>query len=268
MFASAPPRRGTSVAWLEPGRRRRRRGRGPSVVGLVALLVVAGVAAGGFLYLRERQRVDQRHDAVASFVRAWTRGDERGMWAVLDERSRGAYTRARFRRAYASANRAATVKAVRAGEVPNPHDGKVTVPVAVSTRLFGTLRGGVAIPVHDEAGDARIAWSPALRLPSLRAGERVRRRILSRPERASVLGADGRRLDGDPALAAIAGTPPSGGDAGTGLEALYDARLAGRPGAQLRYGSRVVARFKRRRGHSVHATIRPGLQRATLSALG
>jgi penicillin-binding protein A len=268
MFASAPPRRGTSVAWLEPGRSRRRRGRGPSVAGLVALLVLAGVAVGGFLYLRERQRADQRRDAVTSFVRAWTRGDERGMWAVLDEGSRRTYSRARFRRAYASANRAATVKAVRAGDVPKPHDGTSTVPVAVSTRLFGTLRGSVAIPVHDEGGDARIAWSPALRLPGLRSGERVRRRILTRPERASVLGADGRRLDGDPASAAIAGTPPSGGDGGSGLEALYNARLAGRPGAQLRFGSRVVARVKRRRGHSVHATIRPGLQRAALSALG
>jgi peptidoglycan glycosyltransferase len=75
-------------------------------------------------------------------------------------------------------------------------------------------------------------------------------------------------LAANPATAAIAGRAPSGDDRGTGLERLYDERLAGRPGAQLRFGERVVATVKRRRGRSVHATIRPGLQRAAAAALG
>ena len=136
------------------------------------------------------------------------------------------------------------------------------------TRIFGTLRGTIVLPVHDEDGAARIAWAPHLRLPGLRAGEQVRRVVLARPTRAEVLGADGRLLAANPATAAIAGRPPSGSDRGTGLERLYDERLAGRPGAQLRFGDRVVATVKRRRGRSVHATIRPGLQRAAAAALG
>ena len=83
-----------------------------------------------------------------------------------------------------------------------------------------------------------------------------------------MLGADGRLLSANPATAAIAGRPPSGSDRGTGLERLYDERLAGTPGAQLRFGDRVVATVRRHRGHSVHATIRPGLQRAAAAALG
>jgi cell division protein FtsI/penicillin-binding protein 2 len=113
---------------------------------------------------------------------------------------------------------------------------------------------------------ARVAWAPHLRLPGLRAGEQVRRIVLTRPTRAQILGADGRLLSANPATAALAGRPPSGKDRGTGLERLYDARLAGTPGAQLRFGDRVVATVKRHRGHSVHATIRPGLQRAAAAA--
>jgi cell division protein FtsI/penicillin-binding protein 2 len=122
--------------------------------------------------------------------------------------------------------------------------------------------------VHAEGGAARIAWAPHLRLPGLRPGEQVRRIVLARPVRAEVLGADGRPLAGNPATAALAGRAPSGSDRGSGLERLYDARLAGRPGAQLRFGERVVATVKRRPGRSVHATIRPGLQRAAAAALG
>jgi penicillin-binding protein A len=277
MFASAPSRRATSVSWLEPGRTRHRRrggrgrgGRGgPSLAGLIVVVLIAAVVAGGVLLVRQRQREDRRRDAVVSFVTAWARGNEGAMWSGLDQQSRAKYPRARFRRLYATSDKAATTKSVRVvGKVPKPKDGKVAVNVAVPTRLFGTLRGTVAIPVHDEGDGSRIAWTPDLRLPGLQPGERVHRRILRQPTRGEVLGADGHLLAGDPASAAIAGTPPSGGEPGSGLEALYNARLAGKPGAQLRFGKRVIARVKVHRGHSVHATIRPGLQRAALNALG
>ena len=50
------------------------------------------------------------------------------------------------------------------------------------TRIFGTLRGTIALPVHDEDGAARVTWAPHLRLPGLRAGEQVRRIVLARPD--------------------------------------------------------------------------------------
>jgi cell division protein FtsI/penicillin-binding protein 2 len=144
----------------------------------------------------------------------------------------------------------------------------VTLPVSVRTKLFGELRGRIALPVTRVGERVGIRWRPYLRLPGLRPGERVDRRVRSTPRRASVLAADGRRLDREPTAAALAGDPPVAGDPGSGLERAYDDRLAGRPSAELRFGSRVIARTKARRGRSVRATIRPGLQRAAVSALG
>jgi penicillin-binding protein A len=268
MFASAPPRR-SSVAWLEPGRGRRRgRGRVPWRGVLVVVLVLAAAGGAAYYVVNRNHKADMRRDAATSFVQAWARGDQRAMWNTLDARSRSAYPWARFRRLYRSANTAATTTTVRVGKLTGPTDGAFVVPVVVATHDFGTLRGTVKLPVHDEDDGARVAWTPHLRLPGLRAGEEVRRRVLARPERAAVLGADGRRLDADPATAAIAGRPRTGDDKGSGLEALFDDRLAGRAGAQLLFGSRVIKSVKRQRGHSVHATIRPGLQRAAAAALG
>jgi penicillin-binding protein A len=271
MFSSAPPRR-TGVAWIEPGRRRRRGRRGgPGLPGaplLVGVLLIAAAGAATWFVIHRDQVKDTRRDTAQRFATAWAHRDLGAMWATLDARSRQAYPRARFERLYRSANTAATTTAVRVGQITDPKDGKVAIPVAVATREFGTLRGTVVIPVHDEGDGAAVAWEPHLRLPGLRAGEQVRRRVLTQPQRAEVLGADGRRLDADPATAAIAGRTPTADDKGSGLERLYDDRLGGRPGAELRFGERVIAKVKTRRGRSVRATIRPALQRAAVAALG
>jgi peptidoglycan glycosyltransferase len=83
-----------------------------------------------------------------------------------------------------------------------------------------------------------------------------------------VLDATGRRLNREPAAAALVGTAPAGGERGSGLEAHYDDRLGGRPGAVLRYGRRRIARVGVVRGRSVKTTIRPALQAAATRALG
>jgi peptidoglycan glycosyltransferase len=271
MFSSAPSRR-TGVAWLEPGRHRRRyRRRGP-VVPVVPLLIAAvllAAAGGAAWYVIHRNNVeDTRRATVQRFASAWARRDLPAMWATLDAHSRQAYPRARFERLYRSANEAATVTAIRVGRITDPSDGKVAVPVAVATRDYGTLRGTVTIPVHDEGDGAAVAWAPHLRLPGVRTGEQVRRVVLTTPARAEVLAADGRRLGDDPASAAIAGRPPTAESKGSGLERLFDERLAGRAGSELRFGDRIVAKVSTRHGHNVHATIRPGLQRAAVAALG
>ena len=141
--------------------------------------------------------------------------------------------------------------------------------MTVDTRVFGTLRGVVTLPVVVEDGEGRVVWSPHLRLPGLRPGDAVRRRgaRLARGGRpcwppTGAVSTASRRAAG------IVGKPPAGDKPGTGIEGAYDERLGGRPGAELRFGDRVVARVKRKRGRSVHATIRPGLQRATTAALG
>jgi cell division protein FtsI/penicillin-binding protein 2 len=169
---------------------------------------------------------------------------------------------------YRAAERAASVRAVRTGPVREARGDRLVVPVSVRTRNFGTLRGEIALPVLTVGDGAAVRWRPFLRLPGLRPGESVKRRILTRPHRAAILAADGRRLDRVAGAAAIVGTPPGGDSPGSGLERRFDARLGGRPGAELRFGERLIRRVRVRRGRSVHATIRPGLQRAAQQALG
>ena len=258
--------------WLEPGRSRRRtRRRGPMlpvVPVLIGVLLLAAIAGGAWYVVHQREVKDARRNTVQRFADAWAHRDAAAMWATLDADSRRAYPRARFERLYRSADSAATVTAVRVGKITDPKDGKVAVPVAVTTRDYGTLHGAIAVPVHDENGDAAIVWAPHMRLPGVRAGEQIRRVVLTTPTRAEILGPDGRRLADDPATAAIAGRAPNAESRGSGLERMFDARLAGRAGSELRYGDRIVAKVQTRHGHSVHATIRPGLQRAAIAALG
>src|SRR3954451_16252210 len=54
----------------------------------------------------------------------------------------------------------------------------------------------------------------------------------------------------------------------TGLERVFDARLAGRPGGDLLAGARVLAHTAPRSGRTVHTTIDPGVERAAAAAPG
>jgi cell division protein FtsI/penicillin-binding protein 2 len=190
------------------------------------------------------------------------------MWRLVSPQVRREWPRAEFTASYRIADEQATVEAIRPGTVGEAAGDRVDLPVAVQTRLFGVLRGTLPLTVSERDDRVFVDWSPALRLPGLREGENVKRRVLARPERRPVLAAGGGRLAGEPTAAAIAGTEPAGGEPGTGLEALYDERLGGRPGAELRFGRRVVRHVRVKRGRALRTTIRPGLQRATVAALG
>src|SRR4051812_21824142 len=264
MFTSSRRSRG-AVRWIEPGRRRRRRPPVLPLAILLALLAAAGAAAY-VLHQRASDRAELR-DAAVRFASAWERGATGAMYRELDPDARSTYSAQRFASDYRIANREATVEKVDIGRIGKVAGGRVLVPVAVQTKLFGTLRGRIALPVMRAGDRVGVRWRPYLRLPGLRPGERVARTIRRRPHRASVLGADGRRLADEPAAEAIAGRAPAPGDPGFGLEARYDARLAGRPSAELRFGSRRVAATKARPGHSLHPTIRPGPQPAAGPAL-
>ncbi|HEX6025809.1 MAG TPA: penicillin-binding transpeptidase domain-containing protein, partial [Solirubrobacter sp.] len=233
----------------------------------MTVVILAGLGAGAYALVRNQLDDDERRPAVVAFVNAWARGDYDAMYRLLDRRSRQENPRISFLADYRRANRAAGTEKITIGRVgPVLSDGAVRVPVKVTTEDFGTLEGTMTFTAsEDEQGNGRVAWSPALRLPGLREGEEVRRRSGRRPQRANILDAAGRPLNSDPTGASIAG---EAGDKPTGLERIYNDRLAGRPSATLRFGDRVVARVKGRRGKSVHTTIRLGLQRAAQNALG
>ncbi|HWH95812.1 MAG TPA: penicillin-binding transpeptidase domain-containing protein [Baekduia sp.] len=260
MFASAPPRRSAGVPWLEAGHRaggggyRRHRRRRSPLAYLVPLALVAAVAGIVVLIVRHGQEIDRQREDAARFAKAYAARDTAAMWEALDAESRQAYPRARFAALVKRADTAATVRAKRLGHASKPKDGVVTVPVAVVTRQFGTLRGTLRLKVDDGG----VRWAPAMRLPGLRTGEAPRRRMLQAAHRATVLSYNGGQLVDDPTLSIFA----------KGLRARYHDRLAGSDGAELLFGGRTIAKVAPRAGKSVHSTLRPGLQRAATEALG
>jgi penicillin-binding protein A len=267
MFAPAPPSGPGAVRWLQPVRRRRRRRAplGPLLLGVLLL----GLAGAAFALVRARDGEEDRSRAVAQrFADLWARGELGAAWRLTTARTRVEQPLGGFKESYRQAARAVTQKEVRVGQAGEPRGGRVPVPVVVKTRLFGELRGTISFPVQRSGETARVEWEPALRLPGLRPGERVHRRILRTPRRANVLDAAGRRLGREPSAIALVGTAPAGDERGSGLEAYYDDRLGGRPGAVLRYGRRRIARVDVVRGRSVKTTIRPSLQAAATRALG
>jgi penicillin-binding protein A len=256
MFASSTAGPG-GVRWLQPVQRRRRR-RVP-VGPIAAVVMLLALGGGAYAVVRGREAADDPSREVAQrFADAWARGELGRAWRLTSERTREQQPLAGFRESYGQSARAVTQTGVRVGQAREPRNGRVDVPVVVETRVFGDLRGTISFPVERTGDSARVAWSPELRLPGLRADERVQRRILRQPRRASVLDAGGRRLSRTDSAAALV----------EGLEERYDRRLGGRPGAELRYGTRVVAKVEMVRGRSVRTTIRPAIQAAATGALG
>ena len=229
------------------------------------LVLIVGLGIGAYYLVREQLKTDHRPAALRGFVAAWEKGDHAEMYRLLDAKSRATLSQIAFTREYDRAYRAATVKSVDVGALSPIKDGVTTARVTVRTRYFGTLRGTMRFRAHEEGKTARIAWAPELRLPGLKPDEEVRRVSGRAPTRGNIYDASGRILASDPTGASIAGVA---GDKPTGLERIYDERLAGRPSSILRFGNRTIAKVPRLPGKSVHTTIRLGLQKTAQSALG
>ena len=227
---------------------------------------------------------------AGDFAEAWERGDMRAMRDLLSEASSARYPIARFRRAYRRAAATATMTSVEAGEIEGVDDGEVTVRVVVDTRVFGSLRGRLRLPVSGESVD----WTPQLVFPELRAGERLTR-ISAPAVRATLRSRDGKVLARGQAdartspLVGIAdsiagrmepeetaeerrklyaqGFPADWPVGQSGLEEAFEGRLRGRPGGELVAGNRVLARAQPRAAKAVRTTIHTGLQEAAVVAL-
>src|SRR5918999_590742 len=263
---------------------RRRRLTHRALPALGGLALVAGSA--GMVVGSQAQSGSQR--TAAEFTEAWERGDFGAMYDMLDDASREVHSRDEFRAAYRRA--AATAKGIEVGDPGGERDGSVAVPVEVQTRVFGTVRAKLRLPVHDE----EVTWGPLLAFPGLRRGEALARES-EPPERATLLSRNGKVLAEGPAearsspLEAIAGSIagtlmpeetqaerralwargfPSDWPAGqNGLEHAFEDRLAGRPGGRLLAGERVLARARPRPAQPVRTTIDTGLQEAAVTAL-
>ena len=262
MFASAPPRRSAGVPWLEAGRRHHAGGVAERHVAAAIRsptwsrsLLLAAVGATVTLVVRHNREIDRQRADAAAFAKAYAARDATAMWRALDAESQKAYPRARFAALVKRADSAATVKAKRLGTAGDPKDGAVTVPVAVDTRLFGTLRGTLKLAGRRRRRrmDAATCACPACARARHPSGARC-----SPPA--------GRRSS--PATAPRSIDDPTLNIFDKGLRARYRERLAGTAGAELRFGTRMIAKVAPRAGRSVHSTLRPGLQRCRRRGAG
>jgi cell division protein FtsI/penicillin-binding protein 2 len=256
----------------------------------VPVLVLAAAAFAGGAIVAAGRGSDER-DVVRRFAEAWERGDFGAMHAELT-RAAGRRVSARsFARRYRAAAATATATAVRAGEPGRPRNGIVSLPVTVSTRVFGTIRATLQVPVRTEDERPRIAWAQRLTIPGLRDGERLTRRT-NLPRRADLLARDGTPLaQGEgrtstlASASAIAGSlgpipkdraeelraqgVPDDAQVGTsGLERVFDERLRGTPGGVLRAGGRDLAAGIAMPAPAVRTSIAPSVQTAAVDALG
>jgi peptidoglycan glycosyltransferase len=272
------------VIALSAERRRRLTRRAlPALAGLALLATLAGLVVGS----RARSGAER---TASEFTEAWERSDYGAMYGMLDGASRRAHTQREFRAAYREAAATATATGIDAGDPEGERDGSVVIPVEVRTRLFGTVRAELRLPVHEE----EVTWGPLLAFPGLRPGEGLSREIVV-PERAALLARDGEVLAEGPAdarsspLEAVAGSiagtlqpeetaaerralyargfPRDWPVGQNGLEHAFEDRLAGRPGGRLLAGERVLASARPRPAAPARTTIDTELQEAAVTAL-
>jgi penicillin-binding protein A len=268
---------------LASERRRRILRRALPLVGVAAVALVAGLIAGSATDSAAKR-------TARAFGAAWERQDYRRMYALLSDDARQRTSRAAFTRAYVSAADTATISRLRVGQPIDERDEVVTLPVELHTRVFGGLRRSLRLPVRDE----RVEWTPNLAFPGLVVGQRLKRRSQP-PRRGTLLSRNGKVLASGPAdarsspLGALAATiagqlsgeetaaereslyahgfPRDAPVGQTGLEHVFEQRLRGAPGGELRAGGGVIARAQPRRAQPVRTTIDTGLQEAAVTAL-
>lgn len=263
-------------------RRRRRRLLIPlTVLVLVAVGAAAVVIVGG----------NDRAQVAAQYADAYVRGDDAAMYALLTAADRRAITADRFAELHREARELVTTTEMRRGAPEERANNSVAVPVVTTTRMFGTLRAELTLPIVDDAGRSAIDWSEHLVFPGLHRGEQLSR-TTELPPRADLLARDGtvlaqgpeRTPNSDPALSSIvgsmgpipadqrreyeaAGVPADASVGLTGLERIFDARLRGTPGGTLQAGSRTLATAAPREASPVRTSIAPAVQRAAVRAL-
>jgi cell division protein FtsI/penicillin-binding protein 2 len=232
------------------------------------------------------------HRLVTNYVNAWARGDYSRMYGMLDSGSQHRISEARFASAYKTAASTATLEAIILGRIGSKNAGAYAVTVRARTRLFGTLRETLLVPLQGSGSGAKVRYAGTLLFPGLRRGEQLSRQT-SLASRASLLASDGTPLAEGPdrtspipdvasqitgRLASIPtdevahyeslGYPANAKVGINGLERIFQDKVAGTPGGTLRAGSRVLGARKAVAGHTVKTTIVPAIERASVAAMG
>jgi cell division protein FtsI/penicillin-binding protein 2 len=255
---------------------------------------LAGVAALAFAYGVVQATAPGRAERhlVTKYVDAWAHADYPRMYAMLDKASQQQTSQARFEAAYSDAASTATLLSIVPLHVGSRVGDDIPVRVLAHTRVFGTVRGVLEVPLAGSGSDASVRFSDTLLFPGLRPGETLARHT-SLPPRGALLASDGTPLARGPdrtspipdvanQIVGTLGPIPSGDATGyaqlgypantkvgvNGLERIFQDRLAGKPGGTLLAGRRVLARASAVDGADVTTTINPTIERAAITAMG
>jgi penicillin-binding protein A len=262
---------------------RRRRIAAATIVGTALVSLVLGVVYGA-----TRQSASQK--AARAFALAWEGGDYGAMYEHLTDAAQRRIKPAEFVKAYEEARATATTMRMVAGKPRDKGNGIVSVPMTVTTRIFGTVHA----PLVLHSKDGKLAWASNLVFPGVPRGATLERTTVA-PRRAKIEARGGKTIASGPADArhypagsvaeSIAGsigqpsTPadrrevfsrgfPADTPVGTsGLERAFEDQLAGRPGGKLTAGGKILAQAPPRPAPPVRTTIDLGIQAAAVSAL-
>jgi peptidoglycan glycosyltransferase len=254
----------------------------------VLVLAAASFAAGAVLASGSSAA---ERAAARAYVLDWERGRVAAMYRLLDPRSQRELTETQFAQRLQAVAATATLRGVRLIRVASPAGNTVPVRVLALTRVWGSLRETLLVPVASTGSSDRVHLAPELLFPGLR-GTEVLHRHTTLPPRATLLASDGTPLAegsgrtspiptvageivgtlgpipaSDAERAAAQGVPRRAEVGLDGLERIFQTRLAGRVGGVLLAGSRVLARAQAHEGAPVRTTIVPALEQAAINAL-
>jgi transpeptidase family protein/penicillin-binding protein len=274
----------TASGW-RPARRRRRWHR-------LAPLVLFALAAfaGGVLLATSSGGTERR--LVTAYARAWRQGNYRAMYRLLDPASRRQLSVTQFTSDYRRDAAIATLVSVSSLRVGSFDGHVVLVSMLAHTRVFGSLRERLLVPIAETSSGPAVRFAGTLLFPGLRPHETLHRKT-ALAQRGSLLARDGtplaegpsrsspipttaagivgvlRPIPADQAASYAALGYPRGARVGhDGLERIFERQLAGTPGGTLFAGGRVLARVAPVPGHTVTTTIDPGVEAAAIQALG
>jgi penicillin-binding protein A len=253
------------------------------------VLAAASFAAG--LIVATRPNHDAQH-LVTRYVTAWTHDRVASMYAMLDQASRARVSEHRFAAELAGDSATATATSMRVLKMTGPHHGTIAVRMLIRTRIWGTLRETLEVPVTGGGSSIGVQLTPSVLFPGLRGSERLNRNTVL-PTRGTLLASDGTALAEGPdrfspipsvaiqivgtlesipkaqaAQYAAMGYPPDTKIGSDGLERIFQTRLAGRVGGKLFAGHRMLASARPVQAKPVRTTIDPGMETAAVSALG
>jgi penicillin-binding protein A len=252
--------------------------------------VAAAAFAAGALLATQPGR--DEHRMVLGYVRAWAHHDVVQMYSLLDSASKAKTSESAFAHELETTVGTATATSLVPLRVGKRRGDSIRVSMRVRTKLWGTLRETLVVPLRGSGSSARIRLAPQVLFPGLRPGERLTRDI-TLPARGTLLAADGQALAEGPdrsspisdvALQIVGrmgpiprdlasryaslGSPADAKIGLDGLERIFQNKLAGKLGGTLKAGARSLAHTAPVKAKPVTTTIVPSLERAAVSALG